>query len=1016
MEPCQFLMFIDEGSRFRVGRIIPVKKGGHISAAQFVETFREAWSQYFGLPHTLRVDPDGAFRSETVQEFCDRHQIHFDIIAGEAHWKLGICEQAVQGIKTVMTKIAEDNPEINNREALALATKTFNERDVIRGYSPMQHALGRSPDHTDRFFPRSVESPDLLVENATGEMRRNLSRMKAAENSFLEWNTNQRLLRAKHSKSRSVDSYHPGDLVYMWRKQVSGQAAIKGGSFIGPARILAVETKVSTDGTRKESSSIWCVRGRRLLKCSPEQLRHASERETVLSELQSGQHDDWDFHRVAEQLGGNEYLDISSEIPDDEEWNRAQDPESTWQPPHRCRGKRAAVGPFPDDTPMEWQPEASEPSSSSRAPRSRSPRNRPGAPDDNLLAASPWWTTDHVQAMLATTECSFWCDEMAAISVEVDLPCTRSGSERALHDLSGYLAYNLKRRTAVEVNERYLTPEEKEQFRSAKSVEVNNFIAAKAFETLPESMRPSKDQAVKMRWILTWKTKDDGSRKAKARAVLLGYQDPSYEKRATHSPTTTRQTRQIQLQLAASLKFTIRKGDVTGAFLQSRPYPDELLCIPCPEICQAMGLPPESFTRVKKACYGLVDAPLEWYRSVCQFFQRLGLRRIWSDPCCWVYAPEGVPQGIISSHVDDFLFSGNEKHEGWLSILESIKTEYKWGDWETKKFTQCGVQVEQHEDFSFSLSQEKYVEELKYINLRAHRKKERHSPTDEIEKTQLRALLGGISWHAQQVAPHVSADVGLMLSEINSSTIDTICRANHLLDRVKNLKQHEMKIHAIPFSELALFAWVDAASQNRTDGSSTQGILIGAASRKLLEGSCEPISLISWTSQKIDRKCRSPGAAEAMAAVNGEDQLFFARFQMSEMMGIPADVRNVSASVNSIPGCVVTDSRNVFDKMSTEVMTLKGAEKRTDVELLALKAAQQNNNVEIRWVHSEAQLANGLTKNNEYKELQLFYKMNARWHIVEDDEKASARRRKSEGLAPLENRQGPQTNSLESQV
>ena len=58
--------------------------------------------------------------------------------------------------------------------------------------------------------------------------------------------------------------------------------------------------------------------------------------------------------------------------------------------------------------------------------------------------------------------------------------------------------------------------------------------------------------------------------------------------------------------------------------------------------------------------------------------------------------------------------------------------------------------------------------------LRAFRKKDRNAPTEDSEKTQLRALLGGVSWHAQQVAPHFSAEIGLLLSEVNKSTIETI--------------------------------------------------------------------------------------------------------------------------------------------------------------------------------------------------------------------------------------------------
>ena len=437
-------------------------KRSHLTANQFVETFGEHWVQYFGFPNQLRVDPDGSFRSHVVQEYCDRHQIMLDIIPGEAHWKVGICEQAIQGTKTLMNKIAEDDPEVTAAEALAEATRTFNSRELIRGYSPIQHALGRAPDATGRLFPCGPsECPELLVENASGEMDRQLQRMQSAEKAFLEWTASQRLQKAKNSKPRDVTNYEPGDLVYVWRKQVSGQAAIKGGSFVGPARILAVEQHRSPDGTLKQGSSIWCVRGRRLLKCSPEQLRRASEREVLLEELHAKQYDDWDFDRVAQQLGGNEFLDVSTEVPSYAEWLRAQDPVQEWQPMRRCARKR---GPMVDEmSGMEPAPSTSRPTGRSRSPTSRpTPSTSSGAPvsqrprmsaQQGMAAAPPWWNQSGVQEVFAATECTFWMDETAAVAVEVPMPDTRAGSERALRDLPSYFASSLKKRSAVEVCE-----------------------------------------------------------------------------------------------------------------------------------------------------------------------------------------------------------------------------------------------------------------------------------------------------------------------------------------------------------------------------------------------------------------------------------------------------------------------------------------------------------------------------------------------------------------------------------
>ena len=342
----------------------------------------------------------------------------------------------------------------------------------------------------------------------------------------------------------------------------------------------------------------------------------------------------------------------------------------------------------------------------------------------------------------------------------------------------------------------------------------------------------------------------------------------------------TRQTRQLILQLAAWKRWEVQKGDVTGAFLQSREYPDKLYCVPCPEICRAMNIPESSITRVRKACYGLVDAPLEWYRSVDIFLQGEGFEKLWSDSCCWILRKDGEIKGAISGHVDDFLFGGKAGDCFWEDKLRAIREKFKWGDWSSKKFTQCGVLVEQTAE-GFELSQPSYLDNLHEIGVNASRRKDRSSPTTERERSQLRALLGGISWHAQQVAPYLAAEVGLLLTEVSRSTVETIVKANILLAQAKSRCNAKMLIHGFqPNEELTLVAWVDAGNGNRADGGSTQGIFIGMTPKDILNGSVCGVSPITWHSQKIERVCRSPGAAEAQAAVNGEDALHLREIPM----------------------------------------------------------------------------------------------------------------------------------------
>ena len=72
---------------------------------------------------------------------------------------------------------------------------------------------------------------------------------------------------------------------------------------------------------------------------------------------------------------------------------------------------------------------------------------------------------------------------------------------------------------------------------------------------------------MKMRWILRFKE----SGKAKARLVLIGYQDPRVGSEVrTEAPVVSRRGRGLFLTKVAEKRFRLRKGDIKTAFLQCR--------------------------------------------------------------------------------------------------------------------------------------------------------------------------------------------------------------------------------------------------------------------------------------------------------------------------------------------------------------------------------------------------------------------------------------------------------------
>ena len=978
----QFLLGIDEGSRFRVGSLLPAARTKGISGSDLVDFYETRWKPLFGDPSAVRVDPAGAFRGHMIDEYFSSRNVLLDTIPAEAHWQLSLAERSVQTTKSMMTALALEFPEMRVQELFARVLWAQNAKDQYLGFSPMQHVFGRSPLEDTRLHQSpQTELPVLTEHGVSAEFGVDMLAMKRAEQLFIEEQYKHRMSRAEASGSRKVPLFRPGDLVFYWRKQLggsnrpSGSQTFRSGAFLGPARVLATETRLNEDGTTRAGSCIWIVRGSRLFKVAPQQLRFASSREAAWCELEEDQPLPWTISGCLDAASRKTYVDLTPDAAD--------------------------MPVSPDDEPAILVPRTRkrykqpDPRTAAIRPTKSSRTDIVYGEDEELLALVAVEPSPHLQS-----------SPDACLALEIDLPERKTAKKGYwLRNLEAFVV-NQAKKNHVEVCERRLTPSEKAQFETAKQKEVKNFILAKVFEQVPVEQRPSRDQVLKMRWVLTWKLGtdgDDSTRKAKARAVILGYQDPDYHLRATASPTMSRSTRQLFLSLCSARKFLVKKGDVSGAFLQGRPFKDDVYVEPLLEICKDLGIPEGSITRLAKAAYGLVQAPLEWYLTVDEFLRGIGFERCKTDPCCWgVYDTDNEPIGYVCGHVDDFLFGGHEKDDRWLALEKQIKEKFTWGEWESRKFTQCGVDIEQRADYSFTLKQPHYLDSTSEIYISKPRLQQPDAETTADEKSQMKSVLGSLSWHAGQVAMNISAGVGLLSSKIASSTVKDIVEVNKLLRCAKSHKDQSMIIHCLDPSDLLLAAWVDAAQANRADGSSTKGIFIGLTSPRLLDGSLEAVNPIFWCSSKIARVCRSSAAAETRAAVDGEDQLYALRFQLSELRGLPANVFNPDDTVQQTRGVLVSDSKNVYDRLTPTMLTLKGAEKRCDIESLCLKEAMQTTNLSIRWVNGEAQLGNSLTKPSEPQQLLHYMHRGGRWRIVYDQEMISGKRRKSLGLDRLE--------------
>ncbi|CAK0855515.1 unnamed protein product [Prorocentrum cordatum] len=171
-----------------------------------------------------------------------------------------------------------------------------------------------------------------------------------------------------------------------------------------------------------------------------------------------------------------------------------------------------------------------------------------------------------------------------------------------------------------------------------------------------------------------------------------------------------------------------------------------------------------------------------------------------------------------------------------------------------------------------------------------------------------------------------------------------------------------------------------------------------AKSGDRLTEACD-FTVLDWGSRKLKRVARSSLSAEIQEASDAEGKHIMVRLVLYEVLFGSIDLRNRAAALHHIPGALVTDCKAFYDGVvKSESAGLGLDERRTAIEALALRRALEEGEAIVRWVHSHAQLADGMTKASQqaFNVLHSFLK-SQRWKIVHDERFLSARKRSALG-------------------
>lgn len=234
--------------------------------------------------------------------------------------------------------------------------------------------------------------------------------------------------------------------------------------------------------------------------------------------------------------------------------------------------------------------------------------------------------------------------------------------------------------------------------------EINAQIRNGTHELVP----PRLDQnIVGCKWIFTIKYLPDGSiDRYKARLVARGFhQQQGKDFTDTFSPVIKSTTVRSVLHLAVNSDWSIRQIDVNNAFLQGR-LSDEVYVTQPPGFVDQDH--PHYVCRLKKALYGLRQAPRAWYQELRNYLLTLGFVNSVADTSLFIRR-KGSEVLYVLVYVDDMLITGNAK-PAIAHLIATLNSRFSLKDMGEAKYF-LGIELSRNST-GMHLRQQKYISDL----------------------------------------------------------------------------------------------------------------------------------------------------------------------------------------------------------------------------------------------------------------------------------------------------------------
>lgn len=455
---------------------------------------------------------------------------------------------------------------------------------------------------------------------------------------------------------------------------------------------------------------------------------------------------------------------------------------------------------------------------------------------------------------------------------------------------------------------------------------------------------PHGAKAIGLKWVFKVKRNADGSiNKFKARLVAKGYiQRHGIDFDEVFAPVARIETVRFLIALAASKGWQIHHLDVKTAFLHGELKEEVFVCQPQGYVVKGQE---NKVYKLRKALYGLRQAPRAWNEKLNKVLGNLGFSRCSKEPALY-RRQDGDNVLLVAVYVDDLLITG--------SSLDTIR-EFKLGMAKNFEMSDLGkltyylgIEVVQHSE-GITLRQERYAMKIlaetgmkdcnaTQVPMDPSLKLSKAQDERSVDEKEYRRNIGCLRY-LLHTRPDLSFAVGVLSRYMQTPRVSHEAALKMILRYLQGTCSFGLSFKRSKDSRIEGYS-DSSHNVDEDDGRSTTGHVFYYAD-----------SPITWSSHKQETVALSSCEAEFMAATDAAKQAMWIQELLGEIQG--TECEKVSIMIDNKSAIALTKNpvfhgrskhihrryhfiRECVDNELIEVHHIAGTMQRADILTKAL--------------------------------------------------------------------------------